>query len=288
MDSSPLAEAGDEFRSGGSGGGSLQSGHDGWGSARVGRSPTSDHASSTVPAGRSAGPHRPEAAACVHDVDVWRLDCARYRVAGLRFDSTLDSRERDRLRLMRSTGARLRFSAGRWLARHVLARRLGCREADVELMVGPHGRPSLACGGFDFNLSHAGSIVVLVLGATRVGIDVEATGRVANWRSIARRFFSAGETAAIEACAEGERRTAFFRTWVRKEAFAKAIGTGVATGFHRFDVSTGAAPALLAARIDGIEAVEWSIRDFEPGAGHLGAVAVRAVHPRIRVRDIEP
>lgn len=258
------------------------------GAARVERSPTPDDATSTAPVGHSSDPHRSAAAAGAHDVGIWRFDCVRHRDDGRRFDATLDARERDRLRMMRSADARLRFSAGRWLARHVLARRLGCRESDVELTVGPHGRPSLASGRFDFNLSHAGSIVVLVLGATRVGIDVEASGRVANWRSITRRFFSAGETAAIEACAEEERRTAFFRTWVRKEAFVKAIGTGVATGLHRFDVSTGAAPALLAARIDGVDAVEWSIRDFEAGTGHFGAVAVRAVHPRITVRDIEP
>ena len=238
--------------------------------------------------GHSSDPHRPAAASGARDVGIWRLDCIRHRDDDRRFDAALDARERDRLRMMRSADARIRFSAGRWLARHVLARRLGCRESDVELTVDPHGRPSLARGRFDFNLSHAGSIVVLALGATRVGIDVEATGRVANWRSIARRFFSADEIAAIEACAEEERRTAFFRTWVRKEAFVKALGTGVATGFHRFDVSTGAAPALLAARIGGIDATEWSIRDFEPGAGHFGAVAIRAVHPRITVRDIEP
>ena len=189
---------------------------------------------------------------------------------------------------MRNPDARLHFTAGRWLARHVLASRLGCPAAEVEITIGAHGRPSLVSGEIDFNLSHAGSIVVLVLGAARVGIDVETTRRATGWRSIARRFFSAAETATIEACAEGERRTAFFRTWVRKEAFVKALGTGVATGFDRFDVATGAEPALCAARIEGIDAGEWSIRDFEPGAGHVGAVAVRTAHPRITVRDVEP
>ena len=250
------------------------------------RSRTPD-APSAVTAARPPGPPRP-APAPVPRVDVWRLDCAPHRSDGRRFDSALDSGERSRLGMMRNPEAQLRFTAGRWLARHVLARRLGCREAQVRITVGAHGRPSLAGGEIDFNLSHAGSIVVLALGAARVGIDVEATRRAVDWRAIAGRFFSADEAAAIEACAEGERRTAFFRTWVRKEAFAKALGTGVATGLGRFDVATGAEPALRAARIEGVDAGEWSIRDFEPGADYLGAVAVRAVHPRITVRDIEP
>jgi 4'-phosphopantetheinyl transferase len=81
---------------------------------------------------------------------------------------------------------------------------------------------------------------------------------------------------------------AFIRTWVRKEAFVKALGTGVATGFGRFDVGADAEAILLAARIEGVEAGEWSIRDFEPGAGYLGAVAVRSARAQIRFHDIEP
>ena len=204
------------------------------------------------------------------------------------FETALDMTERTRLRSIRRAAARLHFSAGRWLTRHVLARRLGCAEADIELTTDPYGRPSLVAEDIDFNLSHAGSCVVLALSVARVGIDVETVERVRDWRAIAGRFFSAGERAAIAACAASGQRTAFFRTWVRKEAFVKALGTGVATGFGRFDVSTGTEPALLDARIAGVDAREWSIRDFDPGPGHLGAVAVRATRPHVRVHDTGP
>ena len=237
---------------------------------------------------RSGPTDRQPAAAGIHDVEVWRLDCARYQGAARVFDSVLDAPERARLRIMRRADARLRFSAGRWLVRRILTRRLGCTEAEVELTVGAHGRPSLATGGVDFNLSHAGSLVVLALSTTRVGIDVEVTNRTTDWRAIARRFFSPVELAAIEACDEVERRTAFFRAWTRKEAFVKALGTGLATGFARFDVSIGPRPALTGARIDGVDASEWSIRDLEPSPGHLGAVAVHTTRPRVLTHDVEP
>ena len=227
-------------------------------------------------------------AASDREVDVWRLDCARHGDAARVFESALDATERPRLRLMRRDDARLRFTAGRWLARRVLARRLGCTEAEVVLAIGEHGRPALAGGGIDFNLSHAGSLVVLALSAARVGIDVEAAGRANDWRAIARRFFSAAERAAIQAYPEAERHAAFFRVWVRKEAFVKALGTGVATGLDRFDVSAGPEPALTGVRIDGIEAAEWSIRDFATVPGYIGALAVRAPHPYVRVHDVEP
>ena len=227
-------------------------------------------------------------AASDREVDVWRLDCARHGDAARVFESALDAAERDRSRLMQRDDARLRFTAGRWLVRHVLARRLGCTEAEVVLAIGAHGRPMPAAGGIDFNLSHAGSLVVLALSAARTGIDVEATKRANDWRAIARRFFSMGECAAIEAYPEAEQRAAFFRVWVRKEAFVKALGTGIATGLGRFDVSAGPEPALTGARIDGIDPAEWSIRDFAPGPGYAGAVAVRAARPRVKVCDAEP
>ena len=204
------------------------------------------------------------------------------------FESALDPAERDRSRLMHRDDARLRFTAGRWLVRRVLARRLGCTEAEVALAIGAHGRPMPTAAGIDFNLSHAGSLVVLALSVARTGIDIEATKRANDWRAIARRFFSAVEVAAIEAYPEAEQRTAFFRVWVRKEAFVKALGTGIATGLDRFDVSAGPEPALTGARIDGIDPAEWSIRDFDAGPGYTGAVAVRAAHPRVVVFDIEP
>ena len=222
-------------------------------------------------------------------VEIWRLDCGEHRDATAhRFESVLSAPERTRLRSMCNPRARRQFATGRWLLRHILARRLDCAASAVELTFGAHGRPSLATGEFDFNLSHAGSFVVLAVSAARVGIDIESTGRAVSWRSIARRFFSAAETAAIEACAAEEQRAAFFRTWVRKEAFVKALGTGVATGFDRFEVSTGAQPALLDANVDGIDACAWSIRDFEPGPGHVGAVAVRATRSQLLIRDVEP
>ena len=232
---------------------------------------------------------RPRAAvAGVEDIDVWRLDTTPHRDTDGTFDSALDASECDRLRVMRNRDARLQFCAGRWLARHVLARRLGCTEAEVKLTVGAHGRPSIVTREVDFNLSHAGSCIVLALSTARVGIDVEAADRVMDWRSVARRFFSTDETAAIEACAESEQRAAFIRTWVRKEAFVKALGTGVAAGFDRFDVSTGAEPALTGARIDGISVTEWSIRDLFPAPGYVAAVAVHATQPRVRTHDIGP
>ena len=90
--------------------------------ARVERSPPPVDSSSTGT--RPDSIDRPRAAvAGVEDIDVWRLDTTPHRDTDGTFDSALDASECDRLRVMRNRDARLQFCAGRWLARHVLARR---------------------------------------------------------------------------------------------------------------------------------------------------------------------
>ena len=55
--------------------------------------------------------------------------------------------------------------------------------------------------------------------------------------SVANRFFTARECAALQACAtEEERRCLFYRIWTLKESFVKMTGEGVMRAFHTFSV----------------------------------------------------
>jgi 4'-phosphopantetheinyl transferase len=57
--------------------------------------------------------------------------------------------------------------------------------------------------------------------------------------ALARRFYHPAETAYIAGLADDQQRQAFFRLWTLKEAFFKALGTGLATGLQRarFDLT---------------------------------------------------
>jgi 4'-phosphopantetheinyl transferase len=52
----------------------------------------------------------------------------------------------------------------------------------------------------------------------------------------------------------------FFRCWTRKEAYIKAIGSGLSHPLDQFDVT--------------VEIPGWSILDLDVEAGYAGALAV--------------
>ena len=80
-----------------------------------------------------------------------------------------------------------------------------------------------------FNLSHSGTYVAAAFGTEDVGVDVELirTGK----QKIAQRFFAEDERKYLEKCWTDE---AFTGIWTRKEAYIKAVGTGIAMSLDSF------------------------------------------------------
>ncbi|MEU8572516.1 4'-phosphopantetheinyl transferase superfamily protein [Streptomyces asoensis] len=185
-------------------------------------------------------------------VQVWwaRLDDARPALLTL-----LDPVERARYESTPDPAARGRFLVGCALGRLVLGRLLDLPPADVPLRRvcprcgGPHGKPRLRTPptglsgepqALDFSVTHSGRLVgVAVCRDGEVGLDVEESGpgTVVDVDSAARVALSAAELAALRARPAGERQSAFLRTWTRKEAVLKALGTGLTVPLRELEVS---------------------------------------------------
>src|SRR5260221_18770 len=69
------------------------------------------------------------------------------------------------------------------------------------------------------------------------------------------------------------RTEAFFACWTRKEAYLKALGSGLAKPLDGFDVAfaPGEAAALFVPG-DERETARWSIRELAPAPGYTGAL----------------
>lgn len=85
------------------------------------------------------------------------------------------------------------------------------------------GRPSFPELKMDFNLSHSGMYVALVVGQGRVGIDIEKHRHV-NYGIFNRQFFSE-EWEVINQSEDSLKQ--FFDYWAIKESAIKADGRGV-------------------------------------------------------------
>jgi 4'-phosphopantetheinyl transferase len=71
--------------------------------------------------------------------------------------------------------------------------------------------------------------------------------------------FSADELAALEAAAEGERDMLFFRIWTLKEAFVKAIGTGI--GYPMNTISFAFSGDEISSNADGWRFAQFIINE---------------------------
>jgi len=113
---------------------------------------------------------------------------------------------------------------------------------------------------------------VAVTRGRAIGVDLERLDPRVDLAAVADTVFAASERAFLAACAPEARASFFFRTWVRKEAFIKALGLGFARDPRRFSVLEAAAgQPQLATSEDGETTDQWIIEDVDLGPPLAGA-----------------
>jgi 4'-phosphopantetheinyl transferase len=176
--------------------------------------------------------------------------------------------------------ARLHFMAGRSLLRHLLARRTGIRASRIELTYGRRGKPTAPAADLAFNLSHAGSWLLLALaGQPNLGVDVETRFGPLESAAIARRILGRDERAHLEATLPPRRIALIQRYWVLKEALMKARGDGFACRPITLELTIDGRTARCAGH-DGV-LMDWRIDCNTRAAVALAASSqARLIHHR--------
>ncbi|HEY4254496.1 MAG TPA: 4'-phosphopantetheinyl transferase superfamily protein [Roseomonas sp.] len=160
--------------------------------------------------------------------------------------------------------------------RAILGACLGLPPSTLVFDAAAMGKPFLAVpdgSGLHFNLSHSKGLAALGMARFPLGVDVEAMRRIDD--GLAATVFSPMELEELAALPSDLRQAGFFRGWTRKEAFVKALGSGLSAPLDRFTVSLSPdAPARLR-DIDWApgEAAAWQITHVSIGHTHVGAVA---------------
>lgn len=202
-------------------------------------------------------------------VRVWRV--------GLSIPVTqtlLSADERERAERFRFERDRNRFTACRSALRQILANRLNQPAHQIVFAYGPRGKPYLPGSDIRFNLSHAGDDALIAIAQGReVGVDIERPDGRLNPNELAAQFLTASERAFVDAAPADQQLSAFLTCWTRKEAWAKAMGTGLAEDPQRFDVGTSLNCATSVLR-DAATKAQWTVLDLFLADGLTGAVVV--------------
>ena len=139
---------------------------------------------------------------------------------------------------------RRRFRGRRGALRRLLGGYLGRDPRRIEFDLGDHGKPELVEGaGLAFNLTHTGDHFLIAVARGRaLGVDLEEHRLRTEVDRMAHQVLAPGELAVFEQLPESERRTAFFRSWTRKEAVLKATGEGFSMDPRTLDLGLDERP----------------------------------------------
>jgi 4'-phosphopantetheinyl transferase len=203
-------------------------------------------------------------------VDVWIVDLLQPISVVDAVRAWLDDREIRSAASRRDDVLRNRYVVAHGAVRAILGERLGVAPDAVEIERGcvhcgdpAHGRPEVGGvvpggGDLSFSLSHSESLaMVAVYAGPRIGVDVEIERPRPRLDALAARVLSAEEHAHwLDAEAPARLRT-FLEMWTAKEAYLKAIGTGITSALR--DVPR---------RVDG-----WTITAIPSPPGTVASIA---------------
>ena len=165
-------------------------------------------------------------------------------------DALVTDDDRERLSATVRPLRRAQHLAGRALLRSALEHWTGLPAGSHRLRVREGGKPE-CLDGPAISLSHdATSVACTIAAGGEVGVDVQHVAPQRRVVDIARHYFSQAENAWLDNAPPD----AFYMLWVLKEAYLKALGSGLAGGLGSLECrieppaikAQTAAPAALA------------------------------------------
>ncbi|WP_432840559.1 4'-phosphopantetheinyl transferase family protein [Dactylosporangium sp. CA-092794] len=194
-------------------------------------------------------------------VDIWLVDCRAP------FAERLDAAESARRDALRDPDDRRRFAAAHSALHRIVTRRLGVTE--VAWRYGPNGKPFVAGGGLQCNLSHSGEYALVAVTVHRpVGIDLQDVVPGLDHAAMAGRYFPPVEADLVQRLGPAE----FVSLWARKEAVVKAAGGRLIRGLS-VPVAGDPPPPV------DYDGVRYTVADLPAPPGFRASVALAGPEP---------
>jgi len=212
-----------------------------------------------------------------NQVHVWTIHLETGEAGIAHLTSLLPTEEINRANRILVASVRQRFIIARASLRRILAFYTGNDAATLDFEYGQAGKPCLGGNtGLNFNISYSQNVAKVAVTMHRaVGIDIQAIEQAIDPESVARLVFSPAEISGLLSLPADERQMAFTQTWVRKEAYIKALGAGFSRHTHSFSVSPVATDmdALCHDESNHLATAEWRLMQIKAPTGYCAALA---------------
>ena len=160
-------------------------------------------------------------------IDVWKISAGLSTALIDSFKRMLTGDEAARASKFYRQQDRDRFITSRAALRIILGMYLNIAPGAVEFEPGLNKKPFIKNanpGNIQYNLSHSGDAILLVIADLAIGADVEFINDDFGYREVLTDNFSPGE---INYITEADSIQRFFKLWTRKEAITKATAQGL-------------------------------------------------------------
>ncbi len=216
-------------------------------------------------------------------IHVWRCSLEQSSQQIRKLEATLSESELKRAQRFHFDRGRTHFIVARGVLRIILGCYLKIKPEDICFRYGRKGKPSLS-GEMNshlcFNVSHSHNIALFAFAYDcKIGVDIEYVSGDRTFQGIADRFFSRQEVSALNALPEDKKRDAFFDLWTCKEAYLKAIGTGLSFGLDKVEINidSGKCSGLASINGDNDEAGLWTLTTLDVASGYSASLAVDGI-----------
>ncbi len=170
-------------------------------------------------------------------VDVWSVDLSLDDIDFQGFYQSLSCFEQEKLLTFKQKSLANRYLLVRGVLRRILADYLKVEPVALEFEVSEYGKPFLKHSSLFFNISHSNDCLLIAISdCDQIGVDVELVKSRANLLGLAKRCFSVVELGFWLNLSADDQVQAFYRLWVRKEAFVKAVGRGIVLGLSQCEL----------------------------------------------------
>jgi 4'-phosphopantetheinyl transferase len=219
-------------------------------------------------------------------VQIWRVGLDN--TAWDKYTDILGADEHARAYRFQDVQQQVRFLRCRAALRILLGRYAGKCGSKLKYDYSRFGKPQLAVDGISpdehelhFNLSHCAAVAAIAVSRRPVGIDIEIPAEK-DVDALSQLVCHPDEKAAM-ACLHGARKLQlFYRLWTRKEAFWKAVGTGVRSDLREVSFASFSEAIRVSGPVKHPSG-EYFVHDLSFSGGIVGCVSTTLSAPRIEI-----
>lgn len=170
-------------------------------------------------------------------------------------------------------GSRGKLSAlSERILKHILSDELKIAYRNTKIRRDSYGKPFLVGGKRHFNISYSKNKLMIATDNTPIGVDIEYMKEIDNIDSLAAHF-SPEEKDALYQLENAEKIKYFYRLWVLKESYIKAVGKGFSCPFNSFYIEMKETSATLIYTKEND--LNWKFKSYTFPDGYCLAICAR-------------